>query len=117
MADDLPLEPWPLRTNIAAVIDKRSDSLVLERLLHKKGITLDRLTEKLKLAAAIAPRQAAKIEARADAIIAREQQIEAKTDLVFAPHEELLTTAEGGLDQLDASLRLMSNDPLSDSKG
>lgn len=75
---------------------------------------MSRLTEKLALAASVAPRQAAKIEARADALIAREAGLEKRTDDVFLPHEQVLDTAEGGLDKLDASLKLMSNggDPL-----
>lgn len=100
--------------DIVQALSDRTDSLTIQRLLVKKGITVDRLAEKLKLAAGVAPRQAAKIEARADAIIAREPALEKKTDATFAPHEAILTSAESGLDALDASLRLMTNggDPL-----
>jgi hypothetical protein len=122
---DLPIEPWPARPatptkpDITQALSERAESLVIERLLHKKGLTLDRLAEKLALAASIAPRQAAKIEARADALIAREATIEKRTDDVFSPHEKVLDTAEGGLDKLDAALKQMSNggDPLPASGG
>ena len=104
-------------SDITRALAERTDSLTIERLLRKKGLTVSRLSEKLKLAAAVAPRQAVKIEARADAIIAREAHLQKKTDDVFSPHEAILTEAESGLDTLDASLRLMSNggDPLPDS--
>lgn len=72
---------------------------------------MDRLTEKLKLAAAVAPRQAAKIEARADRLIAREPEIEARTEQRFAPLEQMLDSAESGMDALDSALRTMSNGP------
>ena len=79
---------------------------------------MTRLDEKLAAAAAVAPRQAAKIEARADALIAREVAIEKRTDEAFAPHESVLTIAEGGLDKLEDSLKLLSNEtPLALSKG
>jgi hypothetical protein len=51
-----------------------------------EGIEMSRLSEKLAAAAAVAPRQAAKIEARADRIIAMEPEIERQTDDAFVPH-------------------------------
>lgn len=71
-----------------------------------------RLLEKLKLAGGVVARQHQKIEARADTIIAREQEIERKTDEAFAPHEALLNAAEKGLDDLEHQLAAVSNDPL-----
>src|SRR3981189_1465832 len=79
--------------------------------LENERRNMSRLTEKLAAAAAGAPRQSAKIEARADRIIARESDIERRTDDVFVPHEQILYEAEMGLDGLDAALRLMSNSP------
>jgi hypothetical protein len=76
-----------------------------------------RLTEKLQRAAGVVGRQSAKIEARADALIAREEDIERRTDASFSPHEAILDAAESGLDGLDAKLKLMSNDPLASSGG
>lgn len=76
---------------------------------------MDRLTEKLKAAGGVVARQTAKIEARADAIIAREPVLEAQTDRAFAPHEALLSEAEQGLDTLYQKLALVSNDPLGNS--
>lgn len=79
---------------------------------------LGRLTDKLALAAAIAPRQHAKIEARADKIIAAEPEIEKMTDESFGPHEALLDEAQKALDDLKSQLATMSNlPPLSGSDG
>jgi hypothetical protein len=78
---------------------------------------MGRLTEKLAMAAAVVPRQAAKIEARADAIIAAEADIEKQTDECFSAHESLLEEAQKGLDDLKHQLATMSNNPpLSASK-
>ncbi len=115
--ENLLLEPWPDR--LTKAISDRADSLVIERLLVKKGIPVSRLAEKLSLAAGVAHRQTAKIEARADAIIAREAAIESKTDAAFAPHESLLSEAEKGLADVERSLALLTNggDPLHNSEG
>jgi hypothetical protein len=72
---------------------------------------MSRLSEKLALAAAVAPRQAAKIEARADKLIASEAGMEALTDESFAPHEALLAEAESSLADLKHELATMSNMP------
>lgn len=123
---DLPLEPWrniptalvplPPQPDITQAIAEATDRIIAARVIttmHREG-RLSRLTEKLALAAAVVPRQAAKIEARADALIAREPLIAKKTDDTFAPHEQMLDAAERGLETLDKSLALMSNggDPL-----
>jgi len=79
-------------------------------------MALDRLTEKLKTASGVAARATASIEARADALIAREAAISKRTEEVFAPHEHVLATAEKGLDDAEAALRLLSNDPLVGSR-
>jgi hypothetical protein len=79
---------------------------------------MSRLTEKLAAAASVVPRQHAKIEARADAIIAREAEIEHQTDAAFLPHELLLDEAENGLAALAHDLATTSNSPpLSGSTG
>jgi hypothetical protein len=79
---------------------------------------MGRLTDKLALAAAVAPRQAAKIEARADKIIAAEPEIEKLTDDSFLPHEALLDEAQKSLNDLKHELATMSNNPpLSPSDG
>ncbi len=71
-----------------------------------------RLAEKLKLAGGVVARQHKKIEDRDDAIIAREADIERKTDQAFSPHESMLDAAEKGLDALEHQLAGLSNDPL-----
>ena len=73
---------------------------------------MSRLTEKLKQASGVVGRQTARIEARADAIIAREPQIEAQTDQAFSLHDAMLNEAEKGLDALARELALVSNAPL-----
>ncbi len=78
-------------------------------------LKMDRLSEKLKAAGAVVGRQTAKIEARADALIAREAEIEARTDKAFSPHEAVLDDAGRGLDDLERKLALLSNDPLDGS--
>ena len=78
---------------------------------------MDRLAEKLARAGGVVARQTAKIEARADSLIAREDAIEARTEEVFNPHESILARTEKGLDGLEDKLRLLSNDPLPVSGG
>lgn len=78
---------------------------------------MDRLAEKLARAGGVVARQTAKIEARADSLIAREEAIEARTEEVFNPHESILASAEKGLDGLEDKLRLLSNAPLPVSGG
>jgi hypothetical protein len=105
-------------TEIARLADGVAALRLVYLLIHERKKRMSRLTDKLTQAAAVAPRQAAKIEARADAIIAREPRIEQRTDEVFSPHEAVLAEAEHGLDTLDHSLRQMSNaDPLQASGG
>jgi hypothetical protein len=86
--------------------------LVLE---NERKFKMSRLSEKLTKAAGVAGRQTVKIEARADSLIAREAVIESKTEQAFAPHEALLSDAEKGLDVVERSLALLSNDPLASS--
>ena len=90
----------------------RFDLLMSEKIGDLK---MDRLSEKLKAAGAVVGRQTAKIEARADALIAREAEIEARTDKAFSPHEAVLDDAGRGLDDLERKLALLSNDPLDGS--
>lgn len=78
-------------------------------------MSLDRLTEKLRRASGVAQRATQKIEERADALLARESVIEKRTHEVFQSHESVLGVAESGLDEAEAALRLLSNDPLQDS--
>jgi hypothetical protein len=79
---------------------------------------MSRLTDKLAAAAAVAPRQAAKIEARADKLIAAEADLEQKTSEAFGPHEALLAEAQRGVEDLQHALATMSNmPPLSASDG
>jgi hypothetical protein len=78
---------------------------------NERHSRMSRLKEKLAAAAAVAPRQAAKIEARADAIIASESELEALTDDAFSVHEALLDEARKGVQDLKHELATMSNSP------
>jgi hypothetical protein len=79
---------------------------------------MGRLTDKLALAAGVAPKHAAAIEARADRIIAADPEMERMTEEAFLPHESLLDEAQKGLDDLKHQLATMSNlPPLSASEG
>lgn len=77
----------------------------------QRGWLMSRLTEKLAAAAAVAPRQASKIEARADRIIAMEPELEQMTEDSFGPHEALLDEAQKGVQDLKHALATMSNTP------
>jgi hypothetical protein len=68
-----------------------------EYLELERRLGMGRLSEKMAAAAAVAPRQAAKIEARADRIIAAEPEIERMTEESFSAHEAILAEAERGL--------------------
>lgn len=75
-----------------------------------------RLAEKLKLAGGVVARQHAKIEQRADNIIAEERIVEQMTEDAFAPHEAMLEDARAGLQDLKQQLAGLSNDPLQTSQ-
>lgn len=70
---------------------------------------IDRLKEKLAKAAGAGGRVAAKIEAKADALIARESAMEAKADSAFAPHEQVMDAAGEQLDAVENALNQLSN--------
>jgi hypothetical protein len=70
---------------------------------------MDRLTAKLAKAAGVGGRVAAKIEAKADALLEREGQLEAKTEQAFAPHEAMADPAHAHLDEVEAALNILSN--------
>jgi hypothetical protein len=71
---------------------------------------MSRLADKLARAAGAAKRATEKIEARADAVIAKEGDLDRKADAAFAPHEAVLTDAEKGLDEVSRALSLLSNE-------
>ena len=85
----------------------RFDLFLTEALLEMEMST--RLAEKLTKASGVAKRITETIEARADALIARETAIDRRTEDVFRPHEDVLGDAERGLDAAEAALRLLSN--------
>lgn len=68
-----------------------------------------RLSEKLKQAGGVVARLHSKIEARADAVIAREQVVDTKIDEAFTPHETMLDDQMQSLDQLEKDLATLTN--------
>lgn len=78
---------------------------------------MDRLKEKLRQARGVVQRSVARIEGKADALIAREDEIATQTDQAFAGHDAMLDDAGKGLDELSRALALVSNDPLQNSGG
>lgn len=70
---------------------------------------ISRLKEKLAKAAGVAQRAATAIEAEADALIAEEDVIKAKTNDAFAPHRAILAEAATELQAIKDVLNLMSN--------
>lgn len=78
---------------------------------------MDRVTEKLKQAAGVVARSNAGLEAEADKLIAREAQFEERKVAAFAPHYRVLDNRNREMDQLEDSLKIVSNqDPLDDSE-
>lgn len=88
---------------------------IVKRIERESG--MDRLTEKLTQAGGVVARVTAAIEAKADAVIAREAVLNQKTTAAFAPHITMLDEAQAGLDALERQLALVSNDPLPSSGG
>lgn len=110
------LPGWDSSQDLRQAIEDRTDSLTIERLALKKGLSVDRLKEKLTRAAGIAPRATANIESEADRLIEREAEIAQKTKSAFAPHHALLDSHARDLDQLEDALQIVSNvDPLQSS--
>lgn len=77
---------------------------------------IDRLKDKFAKARGVAQRVASNMEAEADALIAQEDAMKAKTESAFAPHRAILAEAHGELKAIEEALGLMTNGgpPLSD---
>lgn len=77
----------------------------------------DRLKDKLAQASGVAGRVATAVEAQADSLIAREDQLKNKANQAFAPHNQILDQANTELDQVENALNLLSNGgpPLNES--
>ena len=67
------------------------------------------LSDKLAAAGQIVGRQTKNIMARADALIAREADIESRTNAAFQPHEHMMDDAMKGLDDLERQLATLTN--------
>ena len=77
--------------------------------IRRRNIKLSRLTEKLQNAGGVVARATAKLEAEADALIAREQELANKTKLAFTPHHQLLDSHNKDLDHLEDALKIVEN--------
>ena len=78
---------------------------------------MDRLKEKLAKAAGVAKRATDAIEADADRLIAREDEITSKRENAFKPHHAVLDSRSRELDQLEDALKILDNGapPLDDT--
>jgi len=76
---------------------------------------MERLTEKLSRAAGVVGRATAKLEERADLLIAREESIDKRSARIFEANHAVLDGGDKGLDELESKLALLSNDPLESS--
>lgn len=74
-----------------------------------------RLAEKLKNAAGVVARVQTRIEAKADAVIAREPEFDKLIEESFAPHEAMLDDSGKALDAFQHALAQVTNGPLSSS--
>jgi hypothetical protein len=73
---------------------------------------MDRLAAKLEQAAGVVGRVTAKLENKADFVIAREDAIDKRGDRLFSAKHAVLDAADAGLDKIEAQLARLSNDPL-----
>jgi hypothetical protein len=78
---------------------------------------MDRLTEKLALAASVVSTQTTLLENDADVLIARGAEFSRRRSATFAAQHAILDEGAKGMDALDAKLALLSNDPLTSSGG
>ena len=78
---------------------------------------MDRLTEKLALAASVVSTQTTMLENDADALIARGAEFSRRRSATFAAQHAVLDQGDKGMDALDAKLALLSNDPTPSSGG
>src|SRR5216684_2469500 len=81
-----------------------------------KDAEMDRLKEKLALAAGVAVRVTAAIEKDADALIAREAEVTDRSKKAFEPHHTAINQRMRELNSLEDALQIMENaDPLESS--
>jgi hypothetical protein len=76
---------------------------------------MDRLTEKLALAASVVSTQTTLLENDADALIARGAEFSRRRSATFAAQHAVLDQGTKGMDALDSKLSLLSNDPMKSS--
>src|SRR6266849_3671990 len=80
-----------------------------------KHSEMDRMKDKLVLAAGVAVRATAAIEKDADALIARESEVTDRSKNAFAPHHAAVDQRMRELNSLEDALQIMENaDPLED---
>lgn len=81
--------------------------------IARERVEMDRVSEKLKQASGVVARANAGLEAEADKLIAREADFEERKAQAFAPHYAVLNSRHREMDQLEDSLKIVSNaDPL-----
>ena len=82
-----------------------------------EGDEMSKLSDLVAQAAEVAPRQSAKIEARARAIIEGEPALVTLQNESFGLHEAILAEAESTMHDLKHSLATLTNNPPSDPLG
>lgn len=67
------------------------------------------LAEKLKAISAGAADLTAKIEAKADALLAKRAELEHRATAALSAHEDVLADAEAGVADIEAALKHLTN--------
>jgi hypothetical protein len=102
-------------TEFLCALDGLTERIITYRFLRFGGTDVERLREKLRKAAGVAARVTRAIEADADSLIAREETLTTARLKAFKPHVDMLDAHQRDLDQLEDALKVISNDPLSDT--
>jgi hypothetical protein len=85
---------------------------------ERARVVMDRLMEKLAMAAAVNHRVAAAIEKQADDLIAREHEVMDRSTSAFEPHHIALDQRMKELDRFEDALQIMENaNPLKSGGG
>ncbi len=81
----------------------------------ERELGMDRLSEKLALAAQVVATETKKLEDDADKLIARGAEFSKRRQRSFSAQHAVLDSGNKGMDALDSQLGLLSNDPFPSS--
>lgn len=102
------------RTIRAMAVEGIEAKLELKRMDERQSAmraNVEKLKAKLAAASNVVPQVTQHLEAHADRILSRGEDIMNRSDKVCAPHEAMLDETDHGLDDLDAMLQVMGNGP------